>query len=136
MKRWVGLMSVVCLLAFAGFAIANAAETMKMAKTVTMTGEVVDMGCYMGAGAMGEKHMECGKTCIAAGMPMGLLTSKGMLYLLTPPHDNKDAYNKTKEWVGSKVEVTGTMSARGGMKSLEVASAKAAPAPAAAAAAK
>src|SRR5919198_5246066 len=62
----------------------------------TLTGELVDTGCYLGHGARGEKHVECATKCINAGMPMGLLTSDGMLYLLTMNHDNADPYNQLK----------------------------------------
>ena len=133
MKRILGLALVAVMLVVAGFTVAKADEKMAMekTKTVTMTGEIVDTACYLGHGAMGEKHKQCAATCVAAGAPMGLLTEKGVLYLLTPPHENKDGYNKAKNMVGDKVAVTGEMNERSGMKSIEVASVK----PAAAAAA-
>jgi len=133
MKRFLGVGLVAVMLVVAGFTVARAHEMagMEKAKTVTVTGEIVDTACYLGHGAMGEKHKQCAATCVAAGAPMGLLTEKGVLYLLTPPHENKDGYNKAKELAGSKVAVTGEMNERSGMKSIEVASIK----PAAAAAA-
>ena len=136
MKRFIGLLSLSAAIVLAVFTIAIAAEEkkaeVKAAKPVTMMGEIVDTGCYLGSGAMGEKHKGCGTTCVAAGMPMGLLTEKGVLYLITQPHDNKDAYNKMKEWVGDKAEVTGMVYERSGMKAIEVSSAKHAAATAAA----
>jgi len=135
MKRLIGVLSLSAAVVLAVFTIAIAAEEKKAeekAKPVTIAGEIIDTGCYMSAGASGEKHKGCGATCVAAGMPMGLLTDKGVVYLVTQPHDNKDAYNKMKGWVGDKAEVTGMVYERGGMKSIEAASAKqlAAPAPA------
>ena len=125
MKRFIGLLSLSAAIVLAVFTIAIAAEEKKAeAKPVTMTGEIMDTDCYLGHGAMGEKHKACGVTCVASGTPMGLLTAKGDLYLLMPPHDNKDAYNKAKEWVGDKAEVTGMVFERGGMKAIEVVSAK------------
>jgi len=133
MKRFLGLLSLAAALALVVFTIASAEETKAApekkaaeaaAKSVTVSGEVVDMGCYLGHGAMGEKHKECAVTCVAAGMPIGLLTDKSTLYLLLPPHDNKDAYNKAKELVGDKVEVSGMPFTRNGTKAIEVASAK------------
>ncbi len=136
MKRFIGLLSLSAAIVLAVFTIAIAAEEkkaeVKAAKPVTMTGEIIDTDCYLGHGAMGEKHKACGVTCVASGTPMGLLTAKGDLYLLMPPHDNKDAYNKAKEWVGDKAEVTGMMFERNGMKAMEVISAKPAAATAAA----
>ena len=95
------------------------------APTTTLKGEVVDMGCYMAHEAHGEKHKECGAKCIAGGMPMGLLTSQGKLYLITLNHENGDAYNKLKDWVDTEVEVTGVVSERAGMKAIDVSAAKA-----------
>ena len=125
MKRLFGVLSLAGALALV-FAIAYAAEEKEKegVKPITMKGEIVDMGCYLGHAAMGEKHKECAVTCVAAGMPIGLLTEKNMVYLLVPPHDNKDGYNKAKEWVSAKVEITGTPFNRAGMKAIEVVSAK------------
>jgi len=146
MKRFLGVLSLAGALVLVGIMAANAAEQKKAEaakaeaapKSVSMVGEIVDTGCYLGHEAKGEKHKECAATCVAAGMPIGLLTDKNALYLLIPPHDNKDGYNKAKEMVGDKAEVSGTPLVRGGLKAIEVASAKpvAAAAPAAATTAK
>src|SRR5882762_6222630 len=59
-------------------------------------GEIVDLSCYLGHGAKGAAHKECAASCIANGGPMGLLTTKGILYVLTMNHDNPDAFNNAK----------------------------------------
>ena len=129
MKRFLGMLSLAGALALVVFTIANAAEEKHAhadakAKTVTMTGEIVDTGCYLGHEAKGEKHKECAATCVAAGMPIGLLTDKNALYLLIPPHENKDGYNKAKELVGDRAEISGMPLLRGGLRGIEVTSAK------------
>jgi hypothetical protein len=86
----------------------------------TITGEVVDMGCYLGHGAKGEGHIACATKCIANGMPMGLLTTDGKLFLLTMNHDNPDPYNKIKEMAGKTVAVTGSAMARSGVSAIDV----------------
>ena len=128
MKRFRNAWVLAAIVALVGFAVANAAEEKKAeaAKPTTMSGEIVDMGCYMSHAAMGEKHAECAAMCAAGGSPIGLLTDKGVLYLMTAPHESKDGYNKAKEMAGKKVEVTGLVHERSGMKSIEVASVKAA----------
>jgi len=90
----------------------------------TLTGELVDTGCYLGHGARGAKHVECATKCISGGMPMGLLTSDGTLYLLTMNHDNADPYNELKTMAGKMVSVTGMVMTRSGMKGIEAASYK------------
>jgi hypothetical protein len=57
--------------------------------------------------------------CIANGMPMGLLTADGSLYLITLNHSNADPYNQLKGWAAEKVVVTGVTSTRNGVKAIE-----------------
>jgi hypothetical protein len=90
------------------------------AGTQTISGEVVDTGCYLAHSARGEKHIGCATKCINQGMPMGLLTSDGRLYLLTLDHDNPDPYNKLKGMAGKNVAVTGMVMERAGMKGIDV----------------
>jgi type 1 fimbria pilin len=117
MKR---VVSSLVLVAVAVLALnAYAAGEMAMGKTVTLRGEVVDTGCYLGHGATGAKHKECATKCIANGMPMGLLTADGALYLITMSHSNADAYNQLKGWAAETVEVTGVVSTRNGLKGIE-----------------
>lgn len=85
-----------------------------------VTGEVVDTGCYLSHEGRGAKHVSCATKCIMNGMPMGLLTSDGTLYLLTLNHDNPDPYNKLKEMAGKTVTVMGAVMRRGGMKGIDV----------------
>ena len=87
--------------------------------TKTVTGEVVDMGCYLGHAARGEKHISCATKCLNQGMPMGLLTSNGTLYLVTLDHDNADPFNSLKDMAGKNVTVTGEVMTRSGMKGIE-----------------
>ena len=129
MKRFLGVLSLAGALVLVGIVAAHAAEqkaaaTPKAPKAVTMVGEIVDTGCYLGHEAKGEKHKECAATCVAAGMPIGLLTDKNALYLLIPPHENKDGYNKAKELVGDRAEISGMPLLRGGLRGIEVTSAK------------
>ena len=86
----------------------------------TVSGEIVDLSCYLGHAAKGAGHKECAATCIANGGPMGLLTDKGMLYVLTMNHDNADAFNSAKKHAGDNVKVTGPVMMKNGTRALEV----------------
>src|SRR5215470_13646497 len=68
----------------------------KSGSDISIQGEVVDMACYMGHEAHGAKHKDCAYMCVKGGMPMGLLTDKGTVYLLLEDHTNKDAYQSLK----------------------------------------
>ena len=113
---------LVCVALSSALAPAGHASDEKSAAAAkkTLTGEVVDMGCYLGHGAKGEGHIACATKCIANGMPMGLLTSDGKLFLLTMNHDNPDPYNKIKEMAGKTVAVTGSAMARSGVSAIDV----------------
>ena len=91
------------------------------AKNKTITGEIVDLACYLGHGARGKKHGEtCGKACLANGSPMGLLTKKNSLFLLVDNHDHEEVYSSAKKMAGELVEVTGNLKREGGLKALIV----------------
>ena len=137
MKRLLSLFAMLSLIvaavAFAKAGDDKAAQkseghshSMAAAKTGTWTGEIVDAGCYLGHGAMGAKHTECAVKCAANGMPLMLLTKEGKAILLTPPHDNVDAYNQVKAMAGTMAVITGTLSERSGVKGIEVTGATAA----------
>ncbi|HRN55612.1 MAG TPA: hypothetical protein PLL71_04140 [Agriterribacter sp.] len=89
-------------------------------ETKTVSGEVLDMACYMAKGAHGEKHKGCAAACIKGGAPMGLLTGDGTIYLLVEDHNNKEVYAKVKDHAGEKITVTGTASVKGGLQGLIV----------------
>ena len=83
-------------------------------------GEVVDMACYMGHEARGAKHKDCAEMCVKGGMPMGLVTDKGDVYLLLEDHTNKDAYQSLKGMVADNVKVVGDLHKRGGLQAIIV----------------
>ncbi len=74
-------MSVLCLLILvlsvgliAGQDNMKAAKgEKKSAKTITVTGEVVDVSCYLAHGekGRGEEHASCAAACAKAGGPSG-----------------------------------------------------------------
>ena len=104
--------------------LGRAAESGHGGVKASVTGELVDMGCYVAHGAKGVKHTECASKCIMGGMPMGLLTAKGQLYVMTMDHANADPYNKAKEWAGKQVKVTGPINTRNGVKVIDVSAAE------------
>jgi hypothetical protein len=125
MKRILGACLILAMAFFVFGALAYAAEHAGHGATAaaagkTVTGEIVDLSCYLGHGAKGSGHKECAANCIASGGPMGLLTTKGTLYVLTMNHDNADAFNQAKKFAGDRVKVTGPVTMRNSTRALEV----------------
>jgi hypothetical protein len=125
-RYWVIVLAMGMVTASAALSFAKDEEAQKTEKAektekaITLKGEIVDTGCYLGHEAKGADHKSCALQCIAGGMPMGLLTADGTVYLMTMSHASADPYNKAKEMASLMVEVTGPVHERGGMKAIEV----------------
>jgi len=57
-------------------------QVLASGKPGAVTGEVVDVSCYLQLGKRGEAHIPCGTKCIANGQPIGLVDAEDRLYLL------------------------------------------------------
>ena len=84
-------------------------------KQTTVTGEVVDVSCFLQLGKRGESHVACGTKCIEHGEPVGLVDDKGKLYLLFaeehhPRRDGQVQLGKTLlPLLAKRVTATGMM---------------------------
>ena len=60
----------------------------------TVTGEVVDLSCYLDhpETSKGASHKKCAETCAKKGLPMGLLTDDSQVFLLLEDHENPKGY--------------------------------------------
>jgi hypothetical protein len=92
----------------------------------TVTGEVVDMACYMAHPETGHgpSHRKCADTCLKKGMPIGLLTDDKKVYLLLEDHENPKPYAQLKEKAAEKVTVEGDKVNEGGVQGLVVGAVK------------
>ena len=95
-------------------------------KLITVTGEIIDLSCYLQLGKHGEKHRACGQKCVQNSQPVGLLTKTGMLYMLMPEeHDPRrdggvDFRPAAADHMGHIMEVTGTEASHAGYRALYV----------------
>ncbi len=87
------------------------------AETKTVSGEVVDLMCYLDHGAKGPGHAECAQTCIKSGGPVGLLTKDNQLYLLVGEH--KTLNDQLAGLAAKTITVKGKVVERNGMKMIE-----------------
>jgi hypothetical protein len=82
-----------------------------------VTGEIVDMMCYVDHNAVGEKHgQSCGAKCIKSGGPVGIV-SDGKAYLVVGEH--KPMNDQLAEYCGKTITLKGKMSERGGVAMIE-----------------
>jgi len=103
----------------AAFATAILAHEGHNGKAVTITGTVVDTGCYMSHDAIGDKHTECATACAKAGVPLAIVDRAGKVYLpIAADHTNPNA--KLMPFIEKKVKVTGTAMEKGGLEGIVI----------------
>ena len=105
-------------LAISPLAVAQEHEHGKdAAASEEVTGEVVDMMCYVDHNAVGGKHgQSCGAKCIKAGGPAGIV-SEGKAYLVVGEH--KPINDQLAEYCGKNITVKGKIAERGGIAMIE-----------------
>ena len=82
-----------------------------------VSGEVVDMMCYVDHNAVGEKHgQSCGAKCIKSGGPVGIV-SDGKAYLVVGEH--KPINDQLADYCGKTITLKGKLAERGGMAMIE-----------------
>jgi len=108
----------IAALAISPLAVAQEHEHGKdAAASKEVTGEVVDMMCYVDHNAVGEKHGQaCGAKCIKSGGPAGIV-SEGKAYLVVGEH--KPINDQLAEYCGKNVTVKGKIAERGGIAMIE-----------------
>ncbi|HET9368582.1 MAG TPA: hypothetical protein VFO22_10955, partial [Candidatus Udaeobacter sp.] len=50
---------------------------------IVVKGEVLDLTCYVAYNWSGPEHAACARDCITSGLPVGIKTEDGKVYLLT-----------------------------------------------------
>jgi len=108
------------------FAVAIAAVALMgvaaHAADTTITGEPVDIACFLG-GKAGAAHATCAKACADKGQPIGIAAKgadgKEVVYLALGG-GGKAAKDLLAAHMGKQVKVTGTVAEQGGMKIITV----------------
>jgi hypothetical protein len=108
----------ITALAVAPLAIAQEhAHSADAGASKEVTGEVVDMMCYVDHNAVGETHgRSCGAKCIKSGGPVGIV-SDGKAYLVVGEH--KPMNDQLAEYCGKNITLKGKLAERGGIAIIE-----------------
>jgi hypothetical protein len=110
--------TAIAALTFSPLAVAREHEHgSDTASSKEVSGEIVDMMCYVDHNAVGEKHGQaCGAKCIKSGGPVGIV-SDGKAYLVVGEH--KPMNDQLAEYCGKTVTLKGKMAERGGIAMIE-----------------
>src|SRR5215475_3548304 len=86
---------------------------------ILVTGEVLDMTCYIASNLSGPDHAECARVCIRSGEPAGIKAQDGKVYLLTgePGHSIN---SEVADYAAKIVTIKGKQTVRDGFAQLQV----------------
>ncbi|HWY41088.1 MAG TPA: hypothetical protein VNX27_09860 [Chthoniobacterales bacterium] len=119
-KTFRNIFAVVVIASFATAPLALARDEhgkSDAAAEKTVTGEVVDMMCYVDHNAMGDSHgQSCGAKCIKNGGPVGIVEN-GKAYLVVGEH--KPMNDELADSCGKTITLKGKLAERGGVAMLE-----------------
>jgi hypothetical protein len=83
-----------------------------------LTGEVIDITCYLDHDSLGPKHADCARKCIERGMPVGLLVNGKVYNVIISSHESPNA--KLAPYAGQMVTVTGKTIEKHGMHAIDM----------------
>ena len=94
-------------------------------KDVTITGEAMDLACYAGHPDSGQglSHAKCARECMKKGLPVGILTPDGVLYVALGS-EHKTANKILAPYAGRTVQATGHIKEVNHVKFFEIESLK------------
>jgi hypothetical protein len=111
-------MMALFLVAISSAASAHEGHHHAKTKEVTLTGEVVDITCFVDHDGTGEKHASCAQKCISGGNPVGLLVKDTLYLIVMSSHEPPNA--KMAPYAGKLVQVTGKAAAKNGIHVLDL----------------
>ena len=120
MKIWVLFLWGAAFISFSGgWVLAHEGEVHGGPATPqTVTGEVVDLACYLAEGARGAGHRECAQKCITSGLPVGIKAGDRLYLVVGSKHGPA---NETLAPLAAKtVTAEGTVTERDGVHLLAV----------------
>jgi hypothetical protein len=94
-------------------------DLLTQGQEIIVTGEVLDMTCYIAYNLSGPDHAECARVCIRNGAPAGLKAGDGKVYLLTgQPGESLNA--RLADLASKIVTIKGKETMRNGLEQLQI----------------
>lgn len=115
MNRWIFAVMIWGLVWTAGQAAAEEGHEhgAHAGGTQTVTGEVVDLACYLGHGASGAGHRDCAQKCISSGLPVGIKSGDTLYLAVGSEHGTANA--ALASLAAQQVTVEGEVTERDGV---------------------
>ena len=117
MKKYVSLIPIIILIISVATASAQDQKPKKLPNETTISGEIVDIKCFLTAmmKGRGENHKECAIMCIKDGLPVGILDdSTNEVYIVVPKGGMKSGNDELMQYAAQNVKLTGTILKKNG----------------------
>lgn len=85
-----------------------------------ITGQVVDVACFVGHNSSGPKHAKCAETCARAGNPLAIYDEKAKAIYLPVSSDHSNPNTKLMPFIEKRVKVTGKVLEKAGLKGIAI----------------
>jgi hypothetical protein len=85
-----------------------------------LTGEPVDLWCYVEAGDRGPAKRQCATMCAKAGNPIALLDAQGNIYLTASLKSHQSAQALLADKMNEEVTVAGTLVRKNGIQMIYI----------------
>lgn len=89
------------------------------AADVTLTGQVIDMNCFVTMGASGAGHKTCASACAKAGVALAILAD-GNIYMPVSAKPGDPQNSRLEPFAEGRVKVTGTHRMANGIHTIEI----------------
>jgi hypothetical protein len=86
---------------------------------ILVTGEVLDMTCYIASNLSGPDHAKCARDCIRKGLPVGIKAQNGKVYLLTGKA-GQSINSQLADYAAKVITIKGRETVRDGFAQLQV----------------
>src|SRR5438445_9737690 len=114
------ILATTAVLACCALPLAAQGHAMTAGDEMTITGEVVDLNCLTTNGASGPGHKACAQACAKAGVPLGVLSSDGTIYVPVSSKPGDPQNSKLEQFIEAKVKVTGMHRMVSGLHTIEI----------------
>jgi hypothetical protein len=104
----------------AAFAWQEHSHEHQAGKPAQITGQVVDIACFMGHDTSGPKHAKCAEACARAGNPLAIYDEASKTLYLPVSLDHKNPNAKLMEFIEKKVKVSGRVMEKDGIKGIAI----------------
>src|SRR2546422_6571006 len=96
------VLACTAVLALCALPLAAQGHAATAGNEMTITGQVVDLNCFTTNGQSGAGHKACAQACAKAGVPLGVPSSDGTIYVPVSSKPGDPQNSKPQQFIEAK----------------------------------